>query len=145
MFLPTLSVGEWMVKEYAKKDSGMNLPEENLQRAGRNGRSTNESRQTLQKEARRAQPYHVKYVNYADFRDFKGFQFYSSIRPGRKPGDLLVSDVCSYKYSPCGEMFYKVNYIDSYESLPKRLTTKHKNFVIPPLYISQPKINKEKY
>ncbi|KAF2888758.1 hypothetical protein ILUMI_17415 [Ignelater luminosus] len=42
-------------------------------------------------------------------------------------------------------MFYKVNYTDNYESFPKRLTTKNKNFVIPPLFISQPKIKKEKY
>lgn len=40
MFLSTLDVGEWMVRQYAKKVNGMNLPVKNKQTVGRNKKST---------------------------------------------------------------------------------------------------------
>lgn len=98
------------------------------------------------KEARRGQPYNVRYMSYRDFKDFKNIQFYPSIRPGRKPGEPLVTDVCSYKYSPTGEILYKINFTDNYKALLKRTTVSNKiSLDIPLLYKSQPKIKKEKY
>ncbi|CAH1099582.1 unnamed protein product [Psylliodes chrysocephalus] len=49
MFLSTLNVGEWMVRQYAKKDNGMNMPAGNIQTPGGNRKSTDGSRLVLRK------------------------------------------------------------------------------------------------
>lgn len=75
----------------------------------------------LTKEARSNPfPYDVKYLKFDFFRDFSKLDYYSSIRPGRKAGDPIVTDIHVLKYNPSGIIQYKLKFDDEYKDLPRR-------------------------
>lgn len=67
----------------------------------------------------RKDPYTVIFLNYTDFFKYDGGK-YSSIRPGNKKGDPVVTDICALQYLPEGKIKYKLNFEHAYEYLPKR-------------------------
>ncbi|XP_054270099.1 uncharacterized protein LOC128991320 [Macrosteles quadrilineatus] len=73
------------------------------------------------KEAREKPfPYEAKYLYNDFFKDFSKISYYDSIRPGRKTGDPVVTDIHVLKYKPEGKIMYKMNYDDAYKDLPRR-------------------------
>lgn len=62
--------------------------------------------------------YEAKLVNHKFFRNFNKNLVYSSIRPGRKPGDPTVTNLRALKYSQT--IFFKLNFDSEYEELPQR-------------------------
>lgn len=95
------------------------------------------------KEARPKQPYKVKYLDYTFFKDFSAIHYVPSVRPGKGLGDPVVTDICSYKYSPQGEIHYKINVTDEWVQLPQRI--KKGPFELPQLYPARLKVSGEKF
>lgn len=80
------------------------------------------------------------------FIDYRDFHVYSSIVPGRRPGDPNVTDIRALKYSPEGVIYYKTDFNDSYKLLSQR--TKRIDFSsvkYKRLYSERLKIKKSKY
>ncbi|KAK6184510.1 hypothetical protein SNE40_006975 [Patella caerulea] len=69
------------------------------------------------REARVFMPYRV---SHEFFKDFSKLQYYSSIRPGTKVGDPVVTDLRVIKYRPDGLIEYKLNYGDDFSGMPRR-------------------------
>lgn len=65
-------------------------------------------------------PYSVKYLDHTFFKTFSEVMAFKSIRPGRVKGDLKVTEIKSLKYTPQGEIFYKVKFSDPWLILPQR-------------------------
>ena len=75
----------------------------------------------VMKNARKhPRPYHVKFVDHTFFRDFATLKALSTIRPGRKTGDLTVTDLRCVKYTSEGVQ-YKLLFNDSWTDLPRLL------------------------
>lgn len=78
------------------------------------------------------QPYHVNYLDHTFFKDFSTIHYVSSVRPGKASGDPVVTDVCSYKYLPEGQIHYKIDVCDEWLQRPQRM--KKGPFELPQLY-----------
>lgn len=78
------------------------------------------------KEARKKPfPYDVKYLNHDFVKDYtaKNLQYYDSIRPGKKAGDPVVTDIVCLKYNNLENgIEYKIRYEEDYQQLPRRPT-----------------------
>jgi len=75
----------------------------------------------LLQEARPTSPYKVYYVSHNFFKDFSELQTYTSIRPGRKAGDPIVTDWRCLRYLPTGEIQWRLQYTDDWnQQLPSR-------------------------
>lgn len=95
------------------------------------------------REARSKNPYNVKFMKYSDFRDYSKVNYYTSIRPGRKPGDPQVTNVHCLMYLPEGIIKYKLSYNDEWKILPSRSNVKQ--YVVMKLYKNLQSIKKEKF
>ncbi|CAG4936415.1 unnamed protein product [Colias eurytheme] len=73
------------------------------------------------KSARKKDPYNVIFLNYDYFLKYDGGK-YTSIRPGNKKGDPVVTDICALQYLPEGKIKYRINFEDDYEYLPRRIS-----------------------
>ena len=103
---------------------------------------------TACKKARRMQPYDVKELEYSYFQNYKdNVVHYTSIRPGIKSGDPQVVDLRALKYTPEGNIFYKINVNDDWKILPQRRKTQTlvQMEEIPKLYKRRLPIEKRKY
>ena len=76
----------------------------------------------LMREARPTHKYTVKYLTHEFFSDYKKLTTYSSIRPGVKPGDPVVTDICCLKYVSDGRILYKLRFPEEYRELHKKST-----------------------
>lgn len=73
------------------------------------------------KEARmKPFPYDAKYLKHDFFKDYSKLEYYRSIRPGRKTGDPVVTDIHCLKYDPAGVIQYKLQFDDEYKDIPRR-------------------------
>lgn len=96
------------------------------------------------KEARmKPKQYNVVDLKYTDFYCLSN-GYYSSIRPGSKKGDALVTDVRAFKYLPSGHVEYKLKLEDDWVVLPKRPKTVAFESLCK-LYQSPPKIKIKKF
>lgn len=78
---------------------------------------------TICKEARsKPGPYSSKYVTHDFFRDYSTSELcrYSSIRPGKKTGDPVVTNLRALMYDPSGVISYKLDFDDDWKELPTR-------------------------
>lgn len=78
---------------------------------------------TVTKEARiNPFPYEAIQINYDFVKDYnnKTNWRYSTIRPGRKPGEPVVVDLRVIQYRPDGTIYYKINFDDDWTELPVR-------------------------
>ncbi|KAF6215655.1 hypothetical protein GE061_010411 [Apolygus lucorum] len=55
-----------------------------------------------------------------DFVDYSGNLRYTSIRPGNKPHDPVVTDIRWLQYDPAGIIRYKLKFDDGFQDLPRR-------------------------
>ncbi|CAH1980784.1 unnamed protein product [Acanthoscelides obtectus] len=73
------------------------------------------------KKARKnPKPYEVMYLDHSFFRSFKKVEAIRSIRPGKKLGEPKVTDIRGLKYTPAGDIYYKLRMSDEWELLPQR-------------------------
>jgi len=65
----------------------------------------------LMRTARPRHPYIVNSIDFSFFKDFDGMSSnFSSIRPGKKAGDPVVTDVRGFQYRGNGEVLYKLRH-----------------------------------
>lgn len=67
------------------------------------------------------EPYDVTYLDHSFFKTFKNVKFIKNIRPGRGKGDAKVTDIRGIKYTPNGEIYFKLRFPDPWEVLPQRI------------------------
>lgn len=80
------------------------------------------------------------------FKDFSEINFYSSIRPGNRVGDPVVTDIRVLMYTPSGEIKYKLHYGDEPLDLPRRSRNSSVgNRTISPLYMCPCPIKASKF
>ncbi|XP_060808417.1 uncharacterized protein LOC132903662 [Amyelois transitella] len=102
----------------------------------------------LAKTACKKSPYEVEYLYHHFFKNIENtLTFYKSIRPGKKSGDPVVTNLRALKYSE-GKIVYKLRHSSIvWEELPIRI--KKICIVpwndIPPLYSARLQITKDKY
>lgn len=60
--------------------------------------------------ARKKQPYNVKVIDYSFFKNFDAVCSLKSLRPGKKAGDKVVTNICKLLYTKEGEIFYKTSF-----------------------------------
>jgi len=94
-------------------------------------------------------PYEVQYVKHTYFKDYSigRMQRFSSIRPGTKSGDHVVTDIRQLKYSPNGSIEYKLDYkaTSNWQALPRKGKKIPDFQVFPQLYSKPVGITKRKY
>lgn len=75
----------------------------------------------LMRAARPKQPYNVHDVDWKFFKNYDNLQSnFASIRPGRKIGDPVVTDIRGLLYTPAGEVQYKLRHPALWSTLPCR-------------------------
>lgn len=91
-------------------------------------------------------PYETIALSYSDFFQFE-LNYYSSIRPGKKTGDPVVTDICGLQYTTDGIMYYKLKFSDAWTELPhrQRRTTPMNNNARIPLYHGPCPIEESKF
>ena len=90
-------------------------------------------------------PFFVKYVDHTFFTDFR-IGPYLSIRPGKKKGDPTVTDICCLRYTPDGNIQYKLSFENDFNDIPKNRNQDKTKAIIPKcLYQGRLKITKNKY
>lgn len=92
-------------------------------------------------------PYVVKYLAHNIFKKMDALKFYSSIRPGKKSGDPVVTQIRALKYQD-GQIQFKFNFSDEWINLPQRINSSIQPLhfeILPNLYNEPLKISKEKY
>ena len=100
----------------------------------------------MQTARRNPSPYTVTPVKFLDFTKMSTTRF-NSIRPGRKAGDSVVTQLSHLHYTPEGQIFYKVFHEnEEWRSLPVRIANiAPENIKWDPLYTGRQKISKRKY
>lgn len=66
--------------------------------------------------------YKVKYLDHTYLNSV------SSVRPGSKAGDNIVTDITALKYTSDGDIFYKFQIVEDWQLLPKRIGKAPKTF-----------------
>ncbi|KAF4520955.1 hypothetical protein B566_EDAN008766 [Ephemera danica] len=101
------------------------------------------ARLTGTKEANEA--YMVERVTQNDFKDYSSIQFYSSIRPGTRPGDLKVNDLRALQYTPEGIIKFKTSFDEEWKNLPEKHKLKDPMVEIKLKYTERIPIPKSKF
>lgn len=70
---------------------------------------------------------------------------YKSIRPGYRAGEPTVSELRWIQYEPTGKIYYKLNFTDDLQELPRRPQSVKIFNSFPNLYQSRPKIPRDKW
>ncbi|KAK6166780.1 hypothetical protein SNE40_023402 [Patella caerulea] len=100
----------------------------------------------VMKNVRVSKPYKVNYLDNTFFKDFSQLNYYTSIRPGIKPGDLCVTDLRVLKYNPDGTIQYKTRYTEDYMDFPRKARCSgNLTHRITPLYNGPQKIKASKF
>lgn len=90
-------------------------------------------------------PYSVSYKDHTFFKAYSNLKFYNSIRPGKKAGDPVVTDIRALKYSGLTvSIEYKLRITDDWKPLPQR-PAKFSTEKPVPLFITAPGIQKDKF
>ncbi|CAH1109431.1 unnamed protein product [Psylliodes chrysocephalus] len=76
----------------------------------------------ITKEAEKKNPYVVKIPDFDFFTNFnhKPLLKYDSIRPGKVTSDPVVTNLRALEYLPKGEINFKINFNDEFQTLPRR-------------------------
>lgn len=91
-------------------------------------------------------PYNVIYLEHTFFKAYSQLKYYSSIRPGKKAGDPVVTDLRALKYNGSDlTIEYKLKMTDdTWQSIPQR-PGKFSDQKPVSLYTTAPGIQKDKY
>lgn len=80
-------------------------------------------------------PYEVVELDHTYFKKFSALKAVSSLRPGNKPGDPVVTEIREIWYKKTGEIEVKIGSItNDYEVLPRRIKKLEGTESIPSLY-----------
>lgn len=90
-------------------------------------------------------PYEAKYLKHDFFKDFSMLEYYPSIRPGRKAGDPVVTDVHCLRYQPNGIIQYKLKFDDEYKDIPRRPSKVNVEIELKKLHTKRLPIPSSKY
>ncbi|MES9905049.1 MAG: hypothetical protein ABW168_20530 [Sedimenticola sp.] len=71
-------------------------------------------------QARPSQPYKVKYITHEFFGKYSDLQYYSSIRPGVRVGDPVVTDIRVLSYNQGGDIMYSCLHGDELQEFPRK-------------------------
>lgn len=77
---------------------------------------------SITKEARTKEKYEVVEVDYSFFKNYADYStfIYKTIRPGRKAGDPVVTDLRAIQYNPDGGILIKLDFDEEWVVLPQR-------------------------
>ena len=103
---------------------------------------------SLMRNVRVCQPYNVKVVNHTFFKNFDALPTnFISIRPGKKAGDPVVTDIRALKYLSNGNVYFKLSLADNWAEHPcKRNTATRRRILKADKLYSEPiNISKEKF
>ncbi|KAF2883383.1 hypothetical protein ILUMI_22796 [Ignelater luminosus] len=90
------------------------------------------------RNAQQKQPYHIKVVDYTFFKNFESIPFnIHFLRPGKKAGEPVVTDIRALAYRNNGEILFKLRHTGAFEFLPQR-QQKRTGHVVPELLYSRP-------
>lgn len=95
------------------------------------------------RRARKKQPYNIKVIDYSFFKNYDAVCSLKSLRPGKKAGDKIVTNICKLLYTKEGEIFYKTSFDNDWTILheqnktSKRTRASIKNVHIPEQELSQ--------
>lgn len=98
---------------------------------------------TYIEQARPKHPYMVEYLKHDFFKTYTNLTYYSTIRPGHKVGDQVVTDIRQLRYKD-GSLEYKLDYSES-DFLPLPQRCRENTGSIRRKYAEPPKIKKSKY
>lgn len=80
-------------------------------------------------------PYKVIYLDHTFFKKYSNLQYVSSIRPGKKKGDPVVTNLRVIQYNSEGTIQFKLNFSDEFSELPQRIKKPSQEEVsLPALY-----------
>ncbi|GFN99558.1 hypothetical protein PoB_002606400 [Plakobranchus ocellatus] len=101
----------------------------------------NDLRIVMETARRNPSPYFVKQIKHTDFKTMSTSRF-NSIRPGRKAGDSVVTQLSHIHYTSTGQILYKVFHEnEDWRNLPVRIANIAKEDVEwKPMYSSRLKI-----
>lgn len=101
----------------------------------------------LIRDARPNQRYDVKYLTHQFFRNYGEMKYLTSIRPGARVGDPVVTDIRVLRYSTEGEIQYKLNFTDDFQDFPRKSKARQPslNDEISHLYTETIPIKSSKY
>jgi len=74
--------------------------------------------------ARCNQPYKINVLEYSFFKNYDDVCSLTSLRPGKKTGDKVVTDICKIQYTHEGEILYKTEFEDGWTKLPEQKKVK---------------------
>lgn len=101
---------------------------------------------TKMRQARPKQPYDIRVVHYDFFKDYENLVTnYQSIRPGKRKGDPTVNDIRSFKYTPSGDVYFKLRHPEDYTILPQRRQVPQEYPEPAPLYEGPLEITQSKF
>lgn len=98
---------------------------------------------TYIEEARPKQPYKVEYVKHDFFKSYNDLTYYSTMRPGHKVGDPVVTDIRQLRYTD-RSLEYKLDYCES-DFLPLPQRCGENTGLVRRKYAETPRIKKSKY
>lgn len=96
----------------------------------------------LMAQARPKQPYSIHHLDYTFFKNYSKICKLDSIRPGKKAGDPVVTNIRALLYKN-GEIFYKLRHPEDWAKLPQRLQCNKSKLLS--LYSAERKIENSKY
>jgi len=100
----------------------------------------------MMKAARPKQPYTVHNLDYSFFLDFEKLTSnFASIRPGKRSGDPVVTDIRALCYQPTGNVQYKLRHCDEWAELPCRRSALSRAPKPKQLYGTTLKISADKF
>ncbi|KAF2895104.1 hypothetical protein ILUMI_11075 [Ignelater luminosus] len=90
------------------------------------------------RNARLKQPYHIKVVDYTFFKNYESVPFnIHSLRPGKKAGEPVATDIRALEYRNNGEILFKLRHTDTFQFLPQK-QQKRTGHVVPELLYYHP-------
>lgn len=91
------------------------------------------------------EPYQVQYLYHESFLKYSDLKFISSIRPGTKKGDPVVTNLKVIKYEPNWSITVKLNFSDEFLELPRAVNIPRGDVHLVSLYDSTILLEERKF
>lgn len=99
---------------------------------------------TRMRMARPDQPFRLNVIDHTFFKNFEKICTVSSIRPGRRTGDPVVTDIRRLRYDITGKILYTLDYSETWTEIPCRFVASSLRN-IPILHSGRIPIDKTKF
>ena len=87
----------------------------------------------------------MQYLRHDFFKKYSNLQLISSIRPGIRKGDPVVTNLKWIQYKPELSLNIKLNFSDEFSTLPRRIKIPSDEIVLEPLYHSKIPLQASKF